>query len=130
MCLTAVHKNSTTELKFLIVEHSETECDSIHSAISTELKSDEKATWPADWKTIALSARRRREKPYLVLDIKHNQILDWKTYADRKLTFRKEDENPKQNKCSLNFSKSTPFIIRFKEDFDEKFRRLNCISSN
>lgn len=133
MCLNAVQEIphlQTIELKFLVVGHSEMECDSMHSAISTELKRVGKANWPADWKTIARSARRRGDKPYLVHDVEHNQILDWKTYADRKLIFRKEDESRKlvswQKMCWMNFSKSTPFIIKFKEDFDGEFRRLNC----
>lgn len=44
----------------------------------------------------------------MVHDVKPIQILDWKTYADRKLIFRKE------------------FIINFKEYFHEEFRRLDC----
>lgn len=133
MCLTAVQEIphlQTIDLKFLVVGHSEMECDSMHSAISTELKRVGKANWPEDWKTIARSARRRGDKPYSVHDVRHNQILDWKTYADRNLIFRKEDESRKlvgwQKMCWLNFSKLTPFIINFKEDFDEEFRRLNC----
>lgn len=133
MCLTAVQEIphlQSIDLKFLVVGHSEMECDSMHSAISTELKRVGKANWPADWKTIARCARRKGDKPYLVHDVTHPQILDWKTYSDRTLIFRKEDETRKlvswQKMCWLNFAKCTPFIINFKEDFDGEFRRLNC----
>ncbi|KAK9759276.1 hypothetical protein QE152_g170 [Popillia japonica] len=96
MCLTAVQKIQhlqTIELKFLVVGHSEMECDCMHSAISTELKRVGKANWPADWKSIARSASRRADKPYLVHDIK---LVSW------------------QKMCWLNFSKYTPFILILK----------------
>lgn len=133
MCLTAVQEIPHLEnidLMFLVSEHSEMECDSMHSAISTELKRVGKANWPLDWKTIARSARRKGDKPYIVHDITHEQILDWKVHAEQNMIFRKEDENRNpvgwQKFCWINFSKSRPLIMRFKEKFDEDFRILNC----
>lgn len=69
MCLTAAQEIphlQTIDLKFLVVEHREMECDSMHSAITTELKRVGKAYWSADWKNIARSARRKGDKPYSI----------------------------------------------------------------
>ncbi|KAL1489911.1 hypothetical protein ABEB36_013837 [Hypothenemus hampei] len=94
-----------------MVVHNEMECDSMHSAISTEFKKVDKANWPEDWTIIAKCARRKGDKPYIVHNISHKDILDWKTHAEKNMIFRKEDEN-----------KNT-----IKENFDEDFRILNCI---
>ncbi|KAI4455462.1 dna-directed rna polymerases i ii and iii subunit rpabc2 [Holotrichia oblita] len=133
MCLTAVQEIphlKSIDLKFLVVGHSEMECDSMHSAISTESKRVGKTNWPQDYKTIARCARRKGDKPYLVHDITHNLILDWKSHADRNMIFRKIDQDRRQvgwQKIScMNFSKCRPFVMRFKESFDEDFRILNC----
>lgn len=133
MCLTAVQEIPHLEnidLMFLVVGHSEMECDSMHSAISTEFKRVGKAYWPQDWKTIAKCARRKGDKPYIVHDVKNEDFLDWKTHAEQKLMFRGKDEEHKtvswQKMCWMNFSKSRPFILRFKENFDDEFRTLNC----
>ncbi|KAJ8878049.1 hypothetical protein PR048_022512 [Dryococelus australis] len=40
------------DLKFMVVGHSEKECDLMHSAITTEQKRVGKVNWPADRKTI------------------------------------------------------------------------------
>ena len=132
MCLTAVQEIPHLEnidLTFLVVRHSEMECKSMHSVISTELKRIGKANWPQDWKMIARCARRKGDKPYIVHDITHEQILDWKSHAERNVIFRKVDENNKpiswQQFCWMNFSKSSPFIIKFKENYDEE---LNCLN--
>lgn len=137
MCLTAVQKIpnlETIQLMFLVSGHSEMECDSMHSAISTEFKRVGKTHVPQDWKTIARCARRKGDKPYIVHDITHDQILDWKNLADKILIFRSKDESDKQvawqKICSMQFSKSEPLIMKFKENFDEDFRSLNCQRRN
>lgn len=93
MCLAAVPEVShlkNIDLKFLVVGHSEMQCDSMHSAISTERKRVGKVNWPLDWKTIARSARRKGDKPYFVHEVTHEQIFDWKIakktlYLERKM---------------------------------------------
>lgn len=133
MCLTAVQELpnlKTIDLKFMVVGHSEMECDSMHSAITTEQKRVGKVNWPADWKTIARSARRKGDKPYVVHDITHEQITDWKSHVDCNMTIRKEDMNGKpvhwQKMCWQRFTKERPCVMQFKEDFDEDFRALDC----
>lgn len=133
MCLTAVQELphlKTIDLKFLVVGHSEMQCDSMHSAITTEQNRVGKVNWPADWKTIARSARRKGDKPYIVHDMSFENFIDWKSYADNNLTIRKEDVKGEavswQKMCWLNFSKDRPFVMRFKEKFEEEFRTLDC----
>ncbi|CAG9826481.1 unnamed protein product [Diabrotica balteata] len=133
MCLTAVqhipHLESI-ELNFLVSGHSEMECDSMHSAISTEFKRVGKTHLPQDWKTIARCARRKGDKPYIIHNITHEQILDWKNHADKILIFRGKDESGQQvawqKMCCMFFSKCEPSIMKFKENFNEEFRTLNC----
>lgn len=98
MCLTAVEDIphlDEIDLMFLVVGHSEMECDSMHSAISTEFKRVGRANWPQDWKTIAKCARRKGDKPYIVHEIQNRAILNWKNHAEKNLIFRAKDENNK-----------------------------------
>lgn len=132
MFLLAVQKIpqlTSIDLKFLQSGHSEMECDSMHSAIGTEFKRVGQVNWPEDWKTIARSARRKNDKPYLIHSLNTEDIKDWKKFVDLNMTIRKKDEdgNPVnwQKMCWLNFTKSRPLIIRFKETFVEQFRNLN-----
>ncbi|KAJ8926964.1 hypothetical protein NQ314_020621 [Rhamnusium bicolor] len=120
----------TVNLKFLVVGHSEMECDSMHSSIAREQKRVGKALWPEDWKTIARSARRKGDKAYLVHDLNQQDIYDFKKFIDNNMVVRKLDEDNKpvrwQKICWMSFTKSKPFIMGFKENYDEKdFRFLN-----
>lgn len=74
--------------------HSEMECDSMHSAITTEHKRVGKVNWPADWRTIARTARRKGDKPYNVHKVTHANIIDWKSHLEGHMVIRK-DENHK-----------------------------------
>lgn len=79
MCMHAVQVINNIKmihLKFLTPGHSEMECDSMHSSIGTEFKRVGKALWPGDWRTIARSARKRGDKPYIVHDIESESFID------------------------------------------------------
>lgn len=94
MCMhtVATRKNfKCLDLKFLISGHSEMECDSMHSAIGSEFKRVGKAYWPGDWKTIARSARKKGDRPYIVIDT--IEFSDWKHYAQTYFNIRKKDTN-------------------------------------
>lgn len=72
MSLTAVQEIPKFQtIKFIVVCHSEIECDSMHSALSTELTRIENLNWAEDGKILARSAIRRGVKPYLVHDVSH-----------------------------------------------------------
>ncbi|KAI4465726.1 dna-directed rna polymerases i ii and iii subunit rpabc2 [Holotrichia oblita] len=124
----------TINLKFLVSGHSEMECDSMHSAIDREFKRVGKALWPADWQTIAKSARRKGDKPYIVHQLKINQINDYKEFVKQKMCFRKKDEKGLevnwQKMCWLRFRSTQPFIMEFKQSFNEEFRLLNVNKTN
>nr|CAI5852332.1 unnamed protein product [Callosobruchus analis] len=64
MCIYAMNtlQLESIDLKFLTCGHSEMECHSMHSAISTAFKRVGKAYWPGDWKTIA----RGLQEPFYV----------------------------------------------------------------
>nr|CAI5830755.1 unnamed protein product [Callosobruchus analis] len=90
----------TIDLKFLVKGHSEMECDSMHAAIATEFKRIGTVTIPSDWKIIARSARRRGDNPYLVNEISHQDIFDWKKYSEQAFIFRKD-----VNKVTVSWQK-------------------------
>ncbi|KAI4471623.1 b-cell receptor cd22 [Holotrichia oblita] len=115
----------TINLKFLVSGHSELECESMHSAIAREFKRVGKALGPADWETIAKSARRKGDKPYIVYQLKINQINDCKECVNQKCASEKW-----QKMCWLRFRSTQPFIMEFKQSLNEEFRLLNVNKTN
>lgn len=132
MCTLAVQEIKNIDvinLKFLVVGHSEMECDSIHAAISREFRRVGKALWPEDWRNITRSARRKGDKPYVVHDIGMNEIYDFKKLVGENMLIRKTDESGAavnwQKMCWMRFSKLKPYIMEFKETFHGEFKTLN-----
>lgn len=134
MCMYAVQmieNLKVIDLKFLTPGHSEMECDSMHSAVGTEFKRVGKALWPGDWKTIARSARKKGDKPYIVHDIQAEDFRDWKAFADNHVTMRKTDTNNEQvlfqKLCWFRFKEDNPYEYECKEYFrDKHFKRVDC----
>nr|CAH7754515.1 unnamed protein product [Callosobruchus chinensis] len=131
MCMYAmtILKLESVDLKFLTCGHSEMECDSMHSAITTEFKRVGKAYWPGDWKTIARSARKKGDKPYTVVD--NLQFNDWKSFVNTNLNIRKKDTVGQpilwQKISWIRIEASLPNYFKFKESFDdEEFRVVDC----
>lgn len=94
MGLTAVQEIPNLEIidiKFSVVGHSAIECNSIHSAITTEQRIVGKVNWPANWKTIAKNVHRRGHKLYNIYDMVHNDFVDWKGHPNRHMIIRKHD---------------------------------------
>ncbi|KAG5877757.1 hypothetical protein JTB14_033584 [Gonioctena quinquepunctata] len=60
---------SMIDMEFLVPGHTQMECDSMHSAISTKLLLVGKESWPEDLEQIARSARRKGDKPYQVKNL-------------------------------------------------------------
>lgn len=132
MCMIAVQEIEhlkTIDLKFLVVGHSEMECDSMHAAISREFKRIGKSTWPEDWKNIARGARRKGDKPYVVHSLELHEIYDFKKFVEQNMSVKKTDENGQialwQKMCWLRFEKAQRFIMKFKDTFTGDFRILD-----
>nr|CAI5860226.1 unnamed protein product [Callosobruchus analis] len=131
MCIYAMNtlQLESIDLKFLTCGHSEMECDSMHSAISTAFKRVGKAYWPGDWKTIARGARKKGDKPYTVVD--NLQFNDWKSFVNTNLNIRKRDIAGQpvlwQKISWIRLEASLPNFFKFKESFDdEDFRVVDC----
>nr|CAH7749533.1 unnamed protein product [Callosobruchus chinensis] len=102
-------KLESIDLKFLICGHSEMECDSMHSAITTEFKKGYKA--------------------YTAVD--NLQFNDWKSFVSTNLNIRKKDTVGQpilwQKIFWIRVEASLPNYFKFKEIFDdEEFRVVDC----
>ncbi|KAG5863805.1 hypothetical protein JTB14_005236 [Gonioctena quinquepunctata] len=84
---------SMIDMKFLVPGHTQMECDSMHSAISTKLRRVGKASWPEDPKQIARSARMKEDKTYQVKNLSRDNIQDNKLFMKQNRTNRKKEEN-------------------------------------
>ncbi|XP_074041474.1 uncharacterized protein [Leptinotarsa decemlineata] len=120
---------SVIDMKFLVPGHTQMECDSMHSAVATELQRVGKASWPEDLKQIARSARRKGDKPYQVFDLLIENINDYKLFMKENLTNRKKGEDSEevrwQKMSWMRFEKSEPYKMKFRENFDEPFKILD-----
>ena len=79
--------NSITH-KYLESGHTQMECDSMHSAI-TSAKKITKIYTPSHYDNVFRMARRN--KPYLVIPLKHKDILDFKKVASARIRNTKTD---------------------------------------
>lgn len=124
---------SVIDMKFLVPGHTQMECDSIHSAVTTELKRVGKVSWPEDIKQIARSARRKEDRPYQVYDLQRGDIKDYKLFMKQNLTNRKKgvDFEVRWQKMSwMRFEKTNPYKMKFKETFDYSFKTLDFNKRN
>jgi hypothetical protein len=69
--------------KFLGPEHTQMECDSIHSAMEYA-KRKTNIYVPSQWNTIA--SMTRRGNPYTVIPVRHPDIVDFKKVHIRTIT--------------------------------------------
>lgn len=120
--------------KFLLSGHSEMECDSMHSAINTELKRVGQASWPEEMVQIARNARRANDAPYLVNDLIQEQIKDYKSFVKQNMTSRKKDTDGNMISWSkiiwMRFLKSEPFKMAYKTSYDEDFHYVDFNKRN
>ena len=84
---TIPHVQSITH-KYLVTGHTQMECDSMHSAIATAKKNTAIYT-PSGWDIVLRMARRNN--PYLVIPLKHKDILDFKQVASTRVQNTKKD---------------------------------------
>ncbi len=63
-------------IKFLVLGHTEMECDSMHSAIENSKKYGQKINIPNDWYNIIKSARK--SQPYLIYPLEFSDFLNFK----------------------------------------------------
>ena len=72
----------TIDHKFLESGHTQMECDSMHAGIEFAKKRTEIFV-PCQWDTVIRMARRR--KPYTVIPLKHEDIIDFKEVKSQRI---------------------------------------------
>lgn len=109
---------SEVSLRFFESFHGQNEGDSAHSTISYALKKAGDVCVPSQLLPIFRLARRK--KPYEVVQMMHNDFLDFKTVAKdmRILSIRKDNENVESvnwtEMMEFRVSKETPDVLYFK----------------
>ena len=97
------------------------ECDSMHSAIATAEKNTAIYT-PSGWDIVLKMARRNN--PYLVIPLKHKDILDFKQVASTRVQNTKKDSKGQRVQWldvqCIKFVKEEEGIMFFKYSFDEE----------
>ena len=117
---TIPHVQSITH-KYLVTGHTQMECDSMHSAIATAKKNTAIYT-PSGWDIVLRMARRNN--PYLVIPLKHKDILDFKQVASTRVQNTKKDSKGQRVRWldiqCIKFVKEEEGIMFFKYNFDEE----------
>ncbi|XP_048240747.1 uncharacterized protein LOC125374054 [Haliotis rufescens] len=118
--------------KFLEPGHTQMECDAIHSSIEFAKKKTSIFV-PSQWDTVIRMARRK--DPYLVIPIKHTDVMDFKKLAHQRLKNTKVDTDGGRvnwlNVRWLRFMKTSPDSIYFKtEHNDEQFREIKVTAGS
>ena len=117
---TIPHIKSITH-KYLVTGHTQMECDSMHSAIATAKKNTAIYT-PSGWDIVLRMARRNN--PYLVIPLKHKDILDFKQVASICVQNTKKDSKGQRVRWldiqCIKFIKEEEGIMFFKYNFDEE----------
>ena len=106
--------------KFLETGHTQMECDSMHSAIE-RAKRLTSVFVPSQWDTIVRMARRRN--PYVVVPIKHQDILNFKPLTQQIVPATAVDlEGNKVQWMKIvwvQVRKQEPDLLFFKYSFDQ-----------
>lgn len=117
---TIPHVQSITH-KYLVTGHTQMECDSMHSAIATAKKNTAIYT-TSGWDIVLRMARRNN--PYLVIPLKHKDILDFKQVASTRVQNTKKDSKGQRVRWldiqCITFVKEEEGIMFFKYNFDEE----------
>ena len=113
--------------KFLETGHTQMECDSMHAAIEYAKKKTS-IFIPSQWDTVIHMARRNN--PYIVIPMKHWDILDFKTlqknYYKNVETNKKGDRVRWRDIKQLQFRKAVPDTIFYRYKFDDPFEEIIC----
>ena len=103
------------------------ECDSMHSAIATAKKNTAIYT-PSGWDIVLRMAGRNN--PYLVIPLKHKDILDFKQVASTRVQNTKKDSKGQRVRWlgiqCIKFVKEEEGIMFFKYSFDEGYSK-SCV---
>ena len=112
---------------FLESDHTQMECESMHSAIEFAKKKIE-IYIPSQWATII---RMARKNPYYVVPLQYEDIYDFKEVNKSTLKYSKVDsEGIKVNWMKikwLRFSKNDAEHVLFKHKFDEDFKKMKVV---
>ncbi|XP_070212669.1 uncharacterized protein [Littorina saxatilis] len=122
--------NSITH-KYLEPGHTQLECDSMHSAI-TCVKKNTPIFTPSGWNIVFRQARR--QKPYMVMPLKHKDVLDFKQVAHSRVRNTKTDIQGHKVKWlnirTLQFRKGMDDLMFFKYSHThEDYRTLRLVGS-
>ena len=113
-------------LHFFEVGHGQSEGDSMHSVIERALRQVEEIVLPAQLACICKMARKK-PRPYRVIPVKTSDIIDWKSYSQKRGILRVRSSEGNQNIDWTKFRavqilKDDPTAIRFKySHLDDEF---------
>ena len=117
--------------KFLESGHTHMECDSMHSAIE-RAKKFTTINVPDEWNLVVQMARKG--KPYTVIPLTHESVLDFKEYAKSKLRNTRTDlQGNRVNWLKIKwirYEKSDPDALYFKYTMSEPFKVLRIRGSS
>lgn len=130
-CIVASPENNikTIDYKFLEPGHTYMECDSMHSTIE-RASEFAKIYIPEDWLNVIRLARK--DHPYFVQEMNHNDFLDFKEMRATMLPIKMKATDGTilqwNNVRWLQFKEDAPDVLYFKSDYWEDFKevRLNA----
>lgn len=111
-------------LNFFETNHSQSEGDSAHSAISTAIKNTGDLYVPAQLVPIIRLARRKN--PYIVHSLQFSDFLDFKTLSQNlRILNRRNDDNG----CSINWTAIMELMVK-KNDSNKIFFKMSHASAD
>ena len=114
---------------FLEVGHTETENDNVHSVIERKTREIELYT-PDQWygAVRAAFAGRKSGKPYDVIEMTHEDFIDWKTMSKQALQNLLVDDDGVQvywtNIRQVRVTEKNPDTIEVKTEFDGEWQQI------
>ena len=115
----------TIDHNFLESGHTHMECDSMHAGIEFAKKRKEIFV-PCQWDTVIRMARRR--KPYTVIPLKHEDIIDFKEVKSQRVkNVRITTDGRRVNWTKfrwMRFEKASPDTCLIKYEYDEEFQSI------
>ena len=114
---------------FLEVGHTETENDNVHSVIERRTRDIELYT-PDQWygAVRAAFAGRKSGKPYDVIEMTHEDFIDWKSMSKQVLTNLLTDDDGVQvywtNIRQVRVTEEKPDIIEVKTEFEGEWQEI------